>query len=374
MLNVLHLINYPGKGGSERYILSLAEKLHDNKCKFYVAYSEDGPMLRQVRKLGIKTFKIAMKSPYDFKAAWQVKKLCRELSIDIVHTHFLRENYIGVLSKLLGNRVVLVNTGHLLAKKNILVKFTDLLFSAATDEIIAVSKAVRDMLVSQGIRPSKISVIYNGVDLDYWKGERSLKAREDFEIGDQEFVVTSVARFSEEKGHIFLMEAIKQFLKMRKKSDKGFAKKVRFLLVGDGENLEHCKGLAGMMGISDSVIFAGFRKDVRSILHSSDLYVSHSMSEALGISILEAMACGLPVVATNSGGPSEIINAENNCGILVECGDTDGFAAAIHKIVNDTELYNTYRENAIKIVEKEFNLDNTAESTYNLYIKGLKRY
>jgi len=373
MLNVLHLINYPGKGGSERYILSLAEALHDNKCKFHVAYSEDGPMLRQVRKMGIKTYKIAMRSPYDIKAAMQVKKLCRELSIDIVHTHFLRENYIGVLSKLLGNRVVLVNTGHLLAKKNILVKLTDLLFSAATDEIIAVSNAVKEMLVSEGIRPSKISVIYNGVNLGYWKGERNLKAREDFSIGEEEFVVTSVARFSEEKGHLFLLESIKQFQKLRQRSGKGFRRKVRFLLVGDGENLEHCKNLASIMGISDLVIFAGFRKDVRSILHSSDLYVSHSMSEALGISILEAMACGLPVVATNSGGPSEIINEQNNCGILVECGDTEGFAAAVHEIANNTQLYDTFRKNALEIVEKEFNLDNTAESTYNLYIKGLKR-
>ncbi len=373
MLNVLHLINYPGKGGSERYILSLAEKLHDSKCKFYVAYSEDGPMLRQVRKMGIKTFKIPMKNPYDLKAARQVRKLCRELSIDIVHTHFLRENYIGVLSKLMGNKVVLVNTGHLLAKKNILVRLTDLLFSLATDEIIAVSNAVKDMLVSEGKRPSKITVIYNGVDLDYWKGERDLKVRESLGIGDQDFVVTSVARFSEEKGHIFLLEAIKQFLKMMQRNSNDRRRKVWFVLVGDGETLEYCKNLASIMGISDSVIFTGFRKDIRGILHGSDLYVSHSASEALGISILEAMACGLPVVATNSGGPSEIINNENNCGILVEYGDAEGFAGAVYKIVNDPGLYNTFKENAIRVVEEKFNLDNTAESTYNLYIKGLKR-
>jgi hypothetical protein len=84
-LKVLHLINYPGKGGTEKYILSLAEGLHNKSCYFNVAFSKKGPMLKELRNVGIKSFKLPMRCPYDVKAAWQLKKICTNNSIDLIH-------------------------------------------------------------------------------------------------------------------------------------------------------------------------------------------------------------------------------------------------------------------------------------------------
>jgi glycosyltransferase involved in cell wall biosynthesis len=367
MLKVLHLINYPGKGGTERYILSLAEKLHGKSCKFYLGYSEEGPMIKTAKDLGIKTVHIPMRSPYDLKAALAVKEVCRKFSVDVVHTHFLRENYISIFSRIAGNKAALVNTHHMLTEKNMILRLFNRLFTPMDDRVIAVSGAVRDRMTSEGILSSKIEVIYNGVDADYWAGTRSMKFRKELGISRDDFVITSVARFSEEKGHVFLLEAIKHYKKLAVSNAAKIKKNVKFVLVGDGELFGQTRKLAGMLGVSDIAVFTGYRTDLKKVLLDSDLYVSHSKSEALGISILEALACGLPVVATDAGGPAEIVNNSTRCGILTDYGNTEQFAAAILKLVTDKKLYVTLKDNTAVLVRKKFNLDKTAQETYNLY-------
>lgn len=366
MLNILHLINYMGGGGTENYIYSLAKKLHNNKCKFFIAYSKLGQALELFEDMGIETMQLNMHSPYDIKAANDLKALCKRLSIDVIHTHFLRENYISILSKIMGNKVLLINTNHMLTDNNGMTIFTNKLMTLFDYKIIAVSNAVKEKLIREGVNPSKIKLIYNGIDIDYWRGGKEIGLRKEFGIDNDEFVIVSVARFSEEKGHFFLLEtiaALKELLNIR-----GYKNiKIKFLLIGDGKLLCKCKDLAENLGIAKDVIFAGHRTDIKSILKNSDLFVAHSKSEALGISILEALACGLPVIATNVGGTKEIINANTNCGIIVNYGDVESFAKAIIKLLYDKALCEKYIANGYNILEEKFNLDNTAEETYTLY-------
>lgn len=103
VLKVLHLINYLGNGGTEVYIQSLAKKLHNKKCKFYIAYSEGEKGRQMFQELGIDLINLKMQNPFDLRAAKELKDICKDLSIDVIHTHFLRENYISILSKLFGN-------------------------------------------------------------------------------------------------------------------------------------------------------------------------------------------------------------------------------------------------------------------------------
>lgn len=373
MINVLHLINYPGKGGSEGYILSLAEKLHGGECKFSLAYSMDGPMLKQAEAMGIATYNIPMKSPWDIKAASNVKKLCRELSIDVIHTHFLRENFVSVFSRFLGCRAALVNAVHMLDERTGVIKLANRFFSSFDDGIIAVSNSVRNILLSEGINSSKIRLIFNGVDIDVRCEKNNEGIREALGIKAGEYVITSAARFSEEKGHFFLLDAINYFKRTYKQGNDGNTPRVRFILAGDGVLLDECKKRADSLGIAEDIIFSGFCSDVNSLLGASDLFISHSIREAMGISILEALACGLPVVAINSGGPGEIVNDDTGCGILVEKGDAAGFAAAMSRMVRDREFYDFCRSRALITVKDMFNLDETAGATLDFYIECMKR-
>lgn len=406
MLNVLHLIYNWGKGGFESYVHSLIERLHNRECTICVAYSEAVPAPELIEALGIKTFHIPMRSPYDLVAAEKVAALCRELRISAVHTHFIRERYISALSRFFGNKARLIYTSHVVVPKSTTLKLTNRLVNRMEDNIIAVCHAGREQMLTEKLDAGKIVVIHNGVDVGYWRNDAASTIRKELGINDVDFVVTSAGRFTDVKGHGFLIESVKRLKELSSESlpvthlrevttfskapeMKTFEKatqpkvesasylagenrtsKFKVVLVGEGELLEDCRKQAESLGLSGDIIFAGFRTDMKNILHGSSLYVSSSKSEALSMSIIEALASGLPVVATNVGGTSEVVNEQNNCGTLVEYGDVEGFARAIFKFMQDREFYNTIRENAYRTVREKFSLDKMVMETYNLYKTG----
>ncbi len=408
MIKVLHLINYLGAGGTEKYIYSLAEKLHNKSCKFCVAYSIEGNGKKSFEEADIDLFRLQMKSPFDMGAARKLKKLCRQHSIDVIHTHFLRENYIAILSKIMGNRVKIINTRHMLLENSKAVIAANRFFTKYNDSIIAVSTRVKEQLLKEGIRPAMIKLIYNGIDPEQWNSPIAPTFRKDSGISEDEIVITSVARFSPEKGHDFLLDGIRTFKDMLGNEDSlategtlkgkdspvaedtsvskttltgenslatadspgnGFtASGFRFVLVGDGELHEQIVEKAKALGLQNDIVFTGYQDDIRNILKSSDLFISHSSSEAFGISILEAMAAGLPVIATDSGGTAEIVNGRRKSGIIITYGDKEALATSIIQLMQNRELADEYIESGYKIVREHFNLDKTSEETYNLYV------
>ncbi len=366
MTTVLHLINYLGNGGSEKYILSLAEKLHGKSCRFYTAYSDEGSGLKSFEEAHIDLFRLNMRNPFDIRAALELKALCSRLSVDVIHSHFLRENYIGILSKILGNKVKIINTRHMLFENSSSVILANRLLTRYNRKIIAVSGKVREQLLREGIRPKKVKLIYNGVDLEQWASPCALTFRKENGISDDEFVSTSVARFSPEKGHAFFLDAIRQFKDVIKTCDEPLGK-FRFVLAGDGELLVSMREKAKKLDLENEILFPGYVSDIKNLLRSSDLFVSHSSCEALGISILEAMAAGLPVISTDSGGTREIINGEPKTGILVEYGDKPALADSLISLIRNKELREQYISKGHIVIREQFSLDKTSEETYNLY-------
>lgn len=367
MLNVLHLIHYLGNGGSEKYICSLAEKLHNRLCNFTIAYCVEGHGEEPFQELGIDLIRMEMNSPIDIRAARMLKRLCEQRSIDVIHTHFLRENYIGILSKILGNKVKIINTRHMLFENSKLVIWANRLICRLDDKIIAVSGHVREQLLREGILPEKVELIYTGIDLKQWNTPASGSFRKEFGIAEDEILVTSAARFSAEKGHDFFIDAVKYF-KEQVRDNRISIPKLRFILAGEGELLDSITGKVKTYGLDADIIFTGYRRDMKNILESSDVFISHSSSESFGISILEAMAAGLPIISTDSGGTREIVIDRLKSGILIDYGDTKAFSDALISLLTNKDLRNSFVSNGRHVVEKYFNLDKTAEETYNLYV------
>jgi glycosyltransferase involved in cell wall biosynthesis len=367
MLRILYLINHAGKGGTERYVHTLARQLHGAGTEVFFAYNEEGPLVDRMRELGIPVYRLEMKSRFDLKAALSLAGLCRKLNIDIVHTQFLREFYIALISRLFGNRVYVVNTCHMTHTGHPADKILNKLISFNNTRTIAVSHAAERSLIMQGMQPRDIGVIHNGVDVDYFTKDSSSGIREELGIDKNSLIAVSIARFSPEKGHSFLIRSIARLFETHGPAFSG--KKAVFLLVGDGETLEECKNLARELGVSDHIIFAGYRSDVRNILKGSDIYICHSQYEALGISILEAMACSLPVITTDVGGTGEIVNDESKCGIRIQFGDIDGMANAMGLLFENSLLREEYGRNGLETVMKEFSVSAMIEKTRQVYRK-----
>lgn len=366
MIKVLYLLNHAGKAGTERYVQTLIEKLNNKKIKAYFAYNEDGLLVERLKSLGVETYRVEMKNPFDIKAVFDLKRLCKKLDIDLIHTQFLRENYIAMLSRIINPKVKVMYTNHFILENGFPIRLANRIITPLESNIIAVCNRGKDMMVSNGINPKKIKVIFNGVDVKYWSEPIDSTVREEFKIDDDVFVMLCASRFAHDKGHKFLINALYELKKMT-------GRKFKCILSSDGPLLEECKKQVEDMGLTDVVIFTGFRKDIKNLICGSDLYINSSEHEALSFLIIEVLACGVPIIATDMGGNRDIINDETNCGILVQYNDHKGLAEAMIKIMEDRELRQTLSKNALKTVNEKFNLDKVAQETYNLYEESLNK-
>ena len=363
MKSILHLMNFVGSGGAERYIISLVKGLKDKDFKFYLGVSQrtNNGFERELQELGVDIVLLPMKKVYDMKAAIMICKFCKENDIDIVHTHFLRENCVAVLSKFFGNEVKIINTCHMNWENTFGVQILNRFITRFNYRIIAVSQSVKNILEKEGIKENKIQVIYNGVDCDYFGSNIDSTIDSEFGIDKDVFKVLTIARFNHEKGHFYLLDVIEKL------SHKIDLENTRFLLVGDGELKENVEKYAVYKGVDKYIIFTGVRNDIKNILNGVDLYISPSKNEALGISILEAMACGIPVIATNVGGTSEILGKDNE--FLVDYGDKDKAVCDILKIYNnESNIKEKISSSGRRRIKDIFSLETMTAKTYNLYM------
>jgi len=339
-MRVLYLLNYAGNGGSERYIETLIAQLGSRVTPFF-AYSDEGPLVEKLGKLGVPCFQLTMNSPYDLKAAKSLANYCRGNNIDVVHTHFMRENFIAVLAKwFYKSGAKVINTVHMTDRKTGIIRIFNTLISTGNIATIAVSKSVLfNLRVEKIFNPV---LIYNGVDTSYFSPEP---------IPHEQYTIVCVGRFSSEKGQKYLIDAARQLPDFR------------FVLVGDGELLDDCKSNA-----PDNCEFPGYIEDTRKILNSADLYVCPSLEEALGLSVLEGMACGLPAVVTDAGGLPELVTSD--CGAIVLRGNTASLANAIAQEYKHTSERAKRRGGALKRVREHFDIETTAQQTLELYNYG----
>lgn len=345
------------KGGAETYLYNLLDNPKEN-VNFFVICDHEGANHKEIVNRCSNVEIIRMKNIFDIKAAMKVAKYCKDNDIHIIQTHFLRENYIGVLSKIFNPRVKVVWTAHLIAENNRVIKLFNRAFSKFVDKVISVSKAVKTSLIKNGISPEKIKVIYNGVDTDYFKPMENDSIRKELNIGENTLVLTTISRFNEEKGHYFLIQGIKELTK--------HITDFKVLLVGEGEEQSFIKEKVKEHNLKDYVLFLGYRKDIPEILAATDIYVSPSKKEAISFSIIEALSCGVPVVATEVGGVPEIFE-KGNGGILIPFGDKDSFVRAIVELRDNNLYYNQIKSNCRDIVLKNFSQLKMLEETYNLY-------
>jgi L-malate glycosyltransferase len=365
MKKVLYLINHAGKAGTERYVLSLIERLHGEKIEAYFAYNEEGLMVDRIKNLGITPFQIQMRKPWDIFAAKKLKAYCKENEIEIVHTQFMRENYIAMLAKWLGGNFKVFYTNHFIMEESKFLALGNRIFDPLQDKIIAVCNKGKEMMVVNKMDKTKIRVIFNGVDTKEWSEPTQSTLRDEFKIPSDEFVFLCASRFAHDKGHKYLIRGVK---KLKEISEKKF----KCVLANDGPLLEECKALVRDLELEDCIIFTGFRTDVKNLIWGSDLYINASSHEALSFAIIEVLACGIPVIATDMAGNGDIINENTQCGILVEYDNEDLLAKSILNVMEDEEKRSQLKEQAKKTAQEIFNLDIMVEKTYNLYVEGKK--
>ncbi len=364
-MTILYLINYAGRGGTEKYVRTLASEYKRRGDKIIFVYNEAGLLLDELSAMDIPCKRLEMKSPYDIGAAKRLAKICRENGVDVIHTQFPRENYIAILSKLFYKKPRLFNTSHLIIKTGAAWRITNKIVTPHDEKIFAVCNLGKKTLIQNGIPAGKVEVIHNGVDIE--EIERLAETpmlRDELGIGSDVFLISTLTRYSAEKGLHFLVDTVAELKKM---TDEKFV----MAIAGDGDMFDEIGRKIDALGLSDVIYRLGYRRDTVNVLASSDLSVNLSSTEALSFAILESLASGVPVVATDVGGTGDIINEETDSGILVPYNEPKTAAEAVLSLMRDKEKYGHLKENAKITAKTRFSEKMMLDKIYSHYKNNL---
>ncbi len=344
--------NHTGKvSGAERMLLMILAGLDRSRFESIVLCPKEGTLLESVRATGLRTevcpglqarftFRIDLLATYLLSFLSVVRKVrltVAELNPDIVHANSIRAGLVATAATLgLGTRVVW-HLHDLLPRHPISSAIRVFAFLFARARMIAVSQAVADKFAGRffSLR-NRVSVILNGIEMDRFKrieGARNA-IREEFQLKDSDFVVGIVGLLTARKGQLALVENFSRVIDRVPNS--------HLLVVGDAvfnkdeEYAARLREAVNKAGIEDRVHFLGSRDDVPAIMQSLDLLVVNSSVEPFGLVLIEAMACGAPVLAAISGGVPELIQHARN-GWLIEYGNNRLLVEAIVTLAESLE-------------------------------------
>jgi glycosyltransferase involved in cell wall biosynthesis len=294
-MKVLHVITGLDAGGAELQLAMILR--HTRHESDVVTLYNPGPVAEQIEAQGTTVRNIGMQSNTELPALLRLRKLIKDGQYDVVHTHLYRTQiYARPAARLAGTPVVLT-TEHSIGETHIerrkmtrgvrALYLTSELFSDAT---IAVSDIVKDRLVKWGVRSGKITVVPNGVDTDGLGFDAAARARvrEQFGISPDTYVIGALGRLDPNKRVDLIMEAAAPML----------GERCKILVIGRGEDQARLEAAAERIGVTENVIFGGYQKDTTAMFAAFDLYVAASVQETFGLSVLEALASGLPVLYT----------------------------------------------------------------------------
>jgi glycosyltransferase involved in cell wall biosynthesis len=294
-VRVLHVITGLGVGGAELQLKSILQHTrHD--CDVVTLYNP-GPVAEMISEGGNQVRDLGMTRNTQLSALPGLYRLIRAGRYDVVHSHLYRSQIYGRPAAWLAGTPVVLSTEHSIGETHLErrkmtpgVRALYLATERFSDVTIAVSETVRDRMVTWGVRPSRITVIPNGVDLGRVAFDTAARAtvRGQFGIADGEYVIGVLGRLDPNKQFDLVIEAAAPLL-------TGGAK---LLVVGKGAEDAHLREVAATCGVTDRVIFAGERHDVAAMLSAMDLFVASSAQETFGLSVLEALGNGAPVLYT----------------------------------------------------------------------------
>ena len=332
----------------------------------------EGTLDNRARDLGINLhFLDSGKSHGKIKLYQEGVARIKNLKPDLIHTHTRFSDLLGLYGgKQAGikTRMMTVHAAGLyfLDSKPLYEGIIEYGVVRFAKHFAVISKAVGEYLQSYGnVNPDLITLIYNGIDPErvcpsIIKDRNQV--RDELGIDKDEFVIFSMGRLIPEKGFDILLDEFKTF---HDRCGKGF-----LIIVGYGTQKDALKKKADELGISQKVLFTGRIENPGEIMVSADCFVLASRKEGFGITILEAMANGLPVIASNTGGIPEIIHHQKN-GLIFDIGQKNSLTTSLEKLFDDPALSQNLSKEGKKTALEKFHVKHTSKAYEDLYFKLL---
>ena len=360
-MKILHLITELDTGGAQKALARLLARLDRRRFEPAVAclYNGDKAVAQEIRRLGIPVTDLGLTAPWRGDGLWRLYRLLRRERPAILHTWLFHANVPGRVLGRLARVPLIISAERTLGMESQMRYRLNRLTAPLADRVICVSQAVADFAAQTiGIAPDKLVVIPNGVPLaDFAPGERA-PARARLGLPASAFVVGMVGRLEPVKGVPDLLAA---FARLPSRHPETL-----LLLVGAGSQQRPLESLARRRGLGQRVRFLGHREDVAALLPALDLLALSSHWEGMPNAVLEAMAAGLPVVATAVGGAPEVV-VDGVTGLLVPPRDPQALAQAIAGLLSDPERRRRMGRAGRERAAAHFRVEQMVERTERLY-------
>jgi L-malate glycosyltransferase len=354
-LRVLHLNTEGTFRGGEQQVLYLLRYLAEWGVENFLACLPDSPLARRARGLPVQLLPYPHTREFSPGGWHSLRRMVREHRVNIVHAHNAATASAAGLMRLLAPSVgvVLSRRVDFSLRKNPLRL---LKYYYLPHRVIAISVGIKRILVGDGIPPSRIEVIHSGIEVERFDALPG-QLREELGLPAETLLVGTLAAFVRHKGFDVLLEAVERVGRVFPGA--------HFVWAGEGELEENLRAEAAQRGLRN-LTFLGFRDDVVNLLRSLDVFVLASREEGLCTSLLDAMACRLPLVATRVGGiPEAVLHGQN--GLLVPPGDPEALAETLLTMLRDPELRRSAGEAGRRRVEEFYHARETARKTLEVY-------
>lgn len=370
-LTIVHVIHHLVIGGMENGVVNLINRLPHNRFRHVVICIEDySDFSQRIERDDVEVHALQRSRIGAWRLRWQLWKLLRQLRPDIVHTR----NLSG-LDALLPARLAGIKTLHSehgfdvdnLHGQAVRPALLRRLHAPLVHHYVTVSKDLRRLMTEHwGVAASRVTQIYNGVDTERFcpGGPHRRDVLPPTLQGGNVFVIGTVGRVRPIKDQSTLLRAFAALLARR----PDWRSRLRLAVVGDGPQLGPLKAMAQDLGIAPQVWFAGARGDVAALLQAMDLFVLPSLMEGVSNTLLEAMACGVPVLATAVGGNIELVD-EGVIGATFGVGDADELSVMLEKYADDVELCSRHGAAARERAVQHFSLQVMVASYQETYEK-----
>ena len=367
---IIWMIDSLGPGGAEQLMPTILKNLKQAGFNIRICALQiraGNPIAAELERLGLPVDLIPipnLRQPFNLVHILRYLRLHRP---QLLHTQLEFADILGTLAaKILG--IPSISTVHTLdvfpEKKSAWgrMKLRWFLLGKFCDRVIAVSEKTRlHYLQSGGLPPDKVITLYNGVNISRFKimdATQTAKLKQELHLPLNSKIIITVAVLREPKGIQFMIRALPAILEQ--------CPDVHYLIVGDGEHGAALTDLVTALAIKNHVTFAGHRTDIPDLLACCDIFVLPTLKDALPTVLIEALAAGRPIVASNVGGVPEIIENGVN-GLLVSPGDPSKLAEACQKLLRDNELCRQIVKAGSATVRQRFNIDSQIQHLSRMY-------
>ena len=365
VISVMHVIDTGGPGGAETVFLQMATGLDPARFRSVAVVGDNGWLPEQLQKRSLAPNILSAKGSFKFGYLLALCRLIRRRKIDVVVAHLYGSAiYASLLGRVMRVPVISVLHGQSdVAHSDRLAPLRSGIVRTGSRKVVFVSEHLKDHLRPRlRLAESQCVVIPNGVDVEIFRPSPDRALRSELALEDDAILIGAIGNVRAPKAYDVLLRAARILLDQ--------SQRFHFIIAGDCSNDlgRELMDLCRSFGIEQHVSFLGLRADVARILQNLDVFVLSSRTEGFSIACIEAMACAIPVIATRSGGPEEIL--ESGTGILVPTDDPKAIAQAIDDLISSKGLTEGLTTKALKHVHQHYSLGKMV-SRYEALIESL---